>query len=238
MINSFSTPQTLSDELGVDPKRIRKWLRAQGWRSEVEKGQSWELSPEQTEAVHIQFGPIQNAGPESFNAKDWNVGELLQAYSSILGELRSRGLVRTNNAPVGDLAEYACAIVYGGVLAPNSAKSYDLTAADGRRIQVKVRNIREDTRSSSVFSPLRSFDFDVCVFVLVDERQGVVSAAYEWTADDVQAHGTHRTHTNGTVIRLRQVRSAGIGLNVTDSVRAAWSAMLALTSVVPDQAQH
>jgi hypothetical protein len=222
------TPAKLALELGEDPKSIRRWLRAQGWRPEVEKGQHWYLSNAQAQSARERFTVRRDVSPSPFDARQWNVGELLRTYSAILRELRRRNLVRTNNAPVGDLAEYACAIVYQGTLAPNSEKSYDLTAGDGRRIQVKVRNLRDDTRASSAFSPIRSFEFDVCAFLLIDEARSRVDAAFEWSVDEVRQHGVHRIHTNGTVVRVRQVRSAQVGLDITKSVQFAWQSMLAL----------
>jgi hypothetical protein len=159
---------------------------------------------------------------------DLTVGELLATYARILSELRDRGLIRTKNAPVGDLAEYACVIAYGGELAKNSEKSFDLIAADGRSIQVKVRNVDTTTSPSQIFSSIRSFAFDACVFILIN--QDVVEAAFEWSPEDVHAHGKHRTHTNSTVVRVGQLRSAGI--DVTDKIRAAWVEMLALGAAV------
>jgi hypothetical protein len=156
------------------------------------------------------------------------VGELLSTYGGILDELRARGLIRTKNAPVGDLAEYACALAYGGELAKNSAKSYDLVAADGRLIQVKVRNVNTDTSPSQTFSPIRSFDFDACVFILIN--QDAVSAAYEWSPAEVTEHGKHRVHTNGTILRVGQITAGGI--DVTQKIQAAWTEMLALGSAV------
>jgi hypothetical protein len=228
-MNNFEpiTPAMLETELGVDPKAVRAWLRMQGWRSSAEKGEPWHLTAAQVAAAREHFAVVVDpGGPPLFDASSLSVGALLGAYAAILVELRRRGLVRTNNAPVGDLAEYACSVVYGGALAPNSEKSYDLIAGDGRRIQVKVRNLRGDTRPSSAFSPLRSFDFDACAFVLVDEVEGRVAAAFEWTAQEVRDHGVHRAHTNGTVVRVRQVRSGVIGTDITAEVASAWRAML------------
>ncbi|UJW36924.1 hypothetical protein L3Q67_44990 (plasmid) [Saccharothrix sp. AJ9571] len=74
-----------------------------------------------------------------------------------LQELRERGVVRTR-APLGDYAEYLAMRVYGGELAANSGKSYDLLAADGRRVQVKARTVGAATRAGAVFSAFRSFD--------------------------------------------------------------------------------
>jgi hypothetical protein len=47
-------------------------------------------------------------------------------YRAILRELRSRGVIRTDNAPVGDYAEYLVATTLGGQLAPNSEKAWDV----------------------------------------------------------------------------------------------------------------
>ena len=223
-----TTPTALAEELRVDPRQVRGWLRANGIRSEVERWQRWSLTADQADLVRRHFGSAVAVEAESrpaFIGVSWTVGQLLGTYASILEELRKRGLVRTNNAPVGDLAEYAASIVYGGVLAPNSEKAYDLIASDGRRIQVKVRNIRPETSPSAVFSVIRSFGFDACIFVLIDTLNDRVQGAYEWTAAEVQEFGVHREHTNGIAIRVGQAQRHGIDL--TDQVDEAWREMLA-----------
>lgn len=224
-----TTPTELAAELGQDPKTVRAWLRANGLRSELERWQRWTLNEQQADLVRAHFvsaPSVRVERPSSYDPTGRTAGELLGAYTSILGELRARGLVRTNNAPIGDLAEYACAIVYGGVLALNSEKSYDLVAADGRRVQVKVRNMRADTSPSSVFSVIRSFAFDVCIFVLIDTESQRVRGAYEWTVEQVKDNSVHREHTNGATIRVNQVRR--FGTDLTDAVDEAWQEMLAL----------
>ena len=148
-----------------------------------------------------------------------------------LTELRHRGLVRTNNAPIGDLAEHCAAIVYDGLLAPNSEKSYDLVAVDGRTVQVKVRVRRADTSSSATFSVIRSFDFDVCLFLLIDgDGDGDVVAAREWTVQEVRDAGRHKVHINGSVVRLRQVTSgSALGVDRLAEFRQAWRELAAQT---------
>ena len=74
-------------------------------------------------------GEEQLVGPDR-TLRNVETSELLGEYARILQELRSRGVVRTANAPLGDYAEYLALSVYGGELAPNSAKSYDIRAAD------------------------------------------------------------------------------------------------------------
>jgi hypothetical protein len=223
-----TTPTALADELKADPRQVRAWLRANGIRPEAERWQRWSLTVNQADLVRAHFGGelvVKEEVQPSFIGAEWTVGQLIGTYASILEELRKRGLIRTNNAPVGDLAEYAASIVYDGVLAPNSEKSYDLIASDGRRIQVKVRNIRPETSPSATFSVIRSFEFDACIFVLIDTVNDRVQGAFEWTAAEVQDFGVHREHTNGIAIRVAQARRHGIDL--TDQVDEAWREMLA-----------
>jgi hypothetical protein len=225
----------LARELGVAPKKIRAWMRRQNWRSAVEHGQTWIISPEQASRIRDRFGdaPEELAGSTVDDPNpEATVGELLTAYRGILGSLRTRGLVRTNNAPIGDLAEYCAAVVYDGLLAPNSEKSYDLVAEDGRRVQVKVRVIRHDTRPSSSFSVLRSFDFDACLFLLIGEEENDVIAARELSVDEVQQLGRHRDHTNGTALRVGRLKSTDLGVDRTSEFRAAWQELLQVRSLV------
>lgn len=233
MIAKGPTVRELADELGVSPKTVRAWMRRQGWRSLVEFGQPWILSPEQEAHLRGKFGGVAYLSrPASVEATGTDplpgltVGELLTSYRNILSSLRVRALVRTNNAPIGDLAEYCAAVVYDGLLAPNSEKSYDLVAEDGRRIQVKVRLIRPGTSKAAVFSPIRSFDFDACLFLLVDDDAGDVEIARELTAAEVREHGKHREHTNGVVLRVGQARSLGVGNDLTEEFRATWRDLL------------
>lgn len=193
------------------------------------------LTAEQVEQLRMHFSsstatvalaPASTDDDPGFEAL--TVGQLLTTYSRVLAELRLRNIVRTNNAPIGDLAEYCAASVYDGLLAPNSEKSYDLIAANGSKIQVKVLLIRTGARAPAVFSPIRSFEFDACLFLLIDNERSRVLAAREWTTHQVREHGRHQTHTNGTVVRVAQVRAASaIGVDRTGEFDATWQALLA-----------
>lgn len=228
-----STVPELAAELGVSPKTMRAWMRQQGWRHSAELGNPWMLTAQQVGQLRTRFVASTEQASELVVAEDTGfesltVGELLEMYGRVLAELRLRRLVRTNNAPIGDLAEYCAATVYDGVLAPNSEKSFDLTAVDGAMVQVKVRLIRTGTRKTAVFSPIRSFDFDACLFLLVDNERNIVLAAREWTTDQVQEHGRHRAHTNGTVVRVAQVLGdTMIGIDRAAEFDAAWQELLA-----------
>src|SRR4051812_11037011 len=95
--------------------------------------------------------------------------QLLRLYSDILGELVSREVIRSRNAPLGDLAEWLVARAYEGRLAPPSEKSWDVEA-QGRRLQVKARLIAAGDRRSHNYSVFRSYDFDACVFLILDAQ--------------------------------------------------------------------
>ena len=93
---------------------------------------------------------------------------LLRLYADILTELLHRGIVRSRNAPAGDLAEEIVRLAYDGSLAPPSEKSWDVLTADGRRLQVKCRVVDPALGKAQTFSPFRSWGFDACVFVILD----------------------------------------------------------------------
>ena len=63
--------------------------------------------------------------------------ELLQLHSSIIEELKQRGVVRTKNNPVGDYTEWLVARGLGLDLANNSSAGYDGIDDVGSKIQIK-----------------------------------------------------------------------------------------------------
>jgi hypothetical protein len=144
-----------------------------------------------------------------------SVSDLLGRYAAILQELRRRGVVRTRNAPLGDYAEYLAARVYEGELAANSVKSYDLLAADKRRVQVKARAIGPNARSGAVFSPFRSFDFDVAVLIAFDGSTYDVLWAREVPPADIEAASRFSRHINGHLPPV----TAGVRLGIDVTTR-------------------
>lgn len=125
---------------------------------------------------------------------------LLRLYAAILAELLSRGVIRSRNAPAGDLAEHLALIVYGGKLAPPSAKSWDLRSSDDRLVQVKCRVASPGQAGN--YSFFRSWDFDACVFVRFDPATYDITSAIEVPAAAVQALARASTHVNGSRIQL------------------------------------
>lgn len=114
--------------------------------------------------------------------------DLLRLYGGVLRELLARRVVRTLNAPAGDLAETLVARAFNGELAPNSEKSWDVRAADGRLIQVKSRVIAATAATKPIqFSVFRSWGFDAAVFVVFEAETYDVLAAIEVPAAAVEA---------------------------------------------------
>lgn len=147
--------------------------------------------------------------------------DLLAGYEVLLRELRRREVVRTNDAPSGQYAEWLAHRAFGGVLAPNSVKSYDLTTEDGRRLQVKARVVRDPSRRSGErqLSPFRSFDFDEALILLFDTNY-MVSRAALLKAATVLDHCRESRHVNGHVLIARD-SVLDLGVDVTDALNAA-----------------
>lgn len=146
------------------------------------------------------------------------VPALLGLEASIVEELRRRGLVRSNNKPLGDIAEQVVLAARGGVLEANSTKSHDITTPAGVRIQVKGMGAR--TTASGKFSPFRSFDFDAAIFLLFAAPSFDLVLAREVSSGEVDSMSRYSEHTNGKQPTLAQVRGAGV--DVAAEMQAAY----------------
>lgn len=150
--------------------------------------------------------------------------KLLTTYAAILSELRRRGTIRTLNAPAGDIAEVLVAKAYGGVLAPNSEKSWDVRADNGRLLQVKCRVVAASATSKPVqFSVFRSWGFDAAVFVVLSADTYDVLGAYEVPSETVRDAASAVTWVGGWRLILSLARLAALpsAVNVTEQVKSA-----------------
>lgn len=59
------TPTELANELGVDPKRVRAYLRQEFTRDAEAKNTSWNLSDEVAQAVRTRFTKVETESDES-----------------------------------------------------------------------------------------------------------------------------------------------------------------------------
>lgn len=147
---------------------------------------------------------------------------LLRLYGQILTELLRRGVVRSRNAPAGDLAETLVARAYGGTLAAKSEKSWDVRVSD-QKIQVKCRVVDAGARRTQQFSPFRSWDFDSCVFVLLDSLTYDVVRALEIDVYDVQATSRRVDWVSASRISVAQVLAFPGVTEVTERLQAAYA---------------
>jgi hypothetical protein len=129
---------------------------------------------------------------------------LFSLYRAILRELKYRGVIRTDNAPVGDYAEYLVATALGGQLAPNSEKAWDVLGHDGEKLQVKARVVSEPAEPGQLqLSPFRSFGFDFAVIMLLSATDYTVSRASKVPCHVVESSAVYRQHVNGKVLFAR-----------------------------------
>lgn len=211
-----NTPAHIADELNVSPKRVREVLRRR-YGTLPPATVRWDLTQEQVAHVRAE---LEASAPRPLAAS--STAELLAEYAQILSELRARGVVRTGNAPLGDYAEFIALEVYGGTLAGNSAKSYDITASDGRHIQVKARTWSPATSPSAVFSVFRTFDFDVASLLVLDARDYGLRWAREMGPDQVESAARWSSHVNGRLLRMSVAERDG--KDVTNLYAAALKA--------------
>ena len=101
--------------------------------------------------------------------------ELLADWAAVMRELRRRDVIRTNNNPVGDIAEAIVHAHYGGTRAGFSQAGWDVTTDHGERIQVKAMRLTPTTKRRNV-SPIRDRDYDSVVIVVFDEDFQVTEA--------------------------------------------------------------
>lgn len=88
----------------------------------------------------------------------------LKLIAESLKTLKADGIIRTKNL-VGDLGEYYCQELFRIELCKVVEKGYDGFDVDGKKVEIKTR--REPTKSAKII--FRSFDFDYCLFVELNE---------------------------------------------------------------------
>jgi hypothetical protein len=155
------------------------------------------------------------------DVRSLTVRELLRLSAAIVTELNHRSVLRSRNAPAGDLAEYLVAKAYHGELAAPAVKSWDVQAAE-RKLQVKCRLVAPGTRRTESFSPFRSWEFDACVFVALDCYTYDVVKAVEIPMATVKAIARETAWVKGHRVSVSQIAGQVQGArDVTDLIRRA-----------------
>lgn len=151
-----------------------------------------------------------------FELVGMSLEELLSLRRAIDAEIKARGHSRTASSLAGELIERAVSVAYSGQLVPVGAKSVDVVANDGRRLQVKVRSLPKGDLRHWAF---RDFDFDAAIVVAVDRDTSAIEWARELSNNEVRALA--RPHAADRW-RLRMAPARDAGMNVTDKLRQAF----------------
>lgn len=143
----------------------------------------------------------------SLQLSDKPTPELFTIYAAIADELRQRGIMRTSNNLVGDLAEYLFSQAMGWKLSDNSQCGYDAVAEDGgmkTTYQIKGRRLTPQNPSRQL-GALRGLEqdssFDMLAAVLFNADYSVRRAIILPRAQ-VLANTSFVTRTNSYVFQL------------------------------------
>jgi hypothetical protein len=163
--------------------------------------------------------------------RDLTPPELLVMHAAVSEELRRRGVTRSSNNPVGDLAEHLFCRAFGWKQAPNSMRDADATDAAQMRYQIKGRRLtmHNNSRQLGALRDLPAQGFDVLAAVLFQEDYRVLRAALiphtrvVELAKRVERTNSWRFLLRDTIWSVADVR------DVTDDLRrveATWAEVL------------
>jgi 5S rRNA maturation endonuclease (ribonuclease M5) len=136
----------------------------------------------------------------TYDPETRTTSQLLSDWAAIMRQLRVRDVVRTNNNPVGDIAEAIVAAHYDGERGSFSQAGWDVKTPAGERIQVKsLRQTATGKRSN--LSPIRDADYDSVVIVIFDEDFRVTEGL-KLAREVVEDLFEHRPYVNGRIITV------------------------------------
>lgn len=133
---------------------------------------------------------------------------LVALWAETMKELRDRGLVRSSNNPVADIAESLAAKTLNLMLAGQSQAGYDAVDEAGVRYQIKARRLtsHNNSRQLSVLRNLDLLPFDVLLALIFDESltlqemwkipHGVIHKYARWSAHT----NAHILHVQGALL--------------------------------------
>lgn len=130
--------------------------------------------------------------------------QVFATWAAAMAELKRRGIVRSDNTPTGDYAEWLIASRLGLTLEGNSQAGYDAVDLDGTRYQIKARRL-PTPKTSRQLSTIRNLDkdpFDKLIAVLFGPAFEVLEC-WQIPIELVREHATYRTHVNGHTLFAR-----------------------------------
>lgn len=139
----------------------------------------------------------------TYDASKRSTGDLLRDWSAVMRELRRRDVIRTNNNPVGDIAEAIVHGHFGGERGSFAQAGWDVKTDSGERIQVKaVRNTPTTKRKN--LSPIRDSEYDSVIVVIFDE-DFLVTDALKLTREVAEDLASWVAHVNGHVLYVNRL---------------------------------
>lgn len=126
--------------------------------------------------------------------------ELLDVWTGSLDQLHARGVVRTYNNPVGDIAEAIVARHFGGRRGAFAQAAWDVAVGE-ELLQVKACR-RATPKTKLGFSPIRHADGYTALVLVVFTAGMRVEQAWRIPRDVVNALAKFNAHVNGFKIGL------------------------------------
>jgi Family of unknown function (DUF6998) len=164
---------------------------------------------------------------------------LLSAYAVALHGLRSHGVVRSFNSPVGDIAEWLVSKKLQLTLTAVSNRSHDAIDASGARYQIKARWCPGNRRSLQLgaIRDLASNPFEFLVAVvfdgdfMVDYAAVIPLAIVQHLSRYIAQTNSYRLSFSKSVLRLPGVRNITAELHTWPPTAAEARVLAALESM-------
>ena len=139
-----------------------------------------------------------------FKIRELSTQRLLQNFSDILDELKSRGVVRTRNNPLADYCEWLVSQKIHLKLEANSKSGFDAVDEVGTRYQVKCRRLdpSHNSRQLGVIRNLGNQEFDYLIGIIFTKDFNV-QEAYKIPWGLIQTYARYSEHQNGHILQLR-----------------------------------
>ena len=130
--------------------------------------------------------------------------QLLQMYSDLMEELRSRELVRSGNNPVGDYAEKVIAGRLRLTRVRGSNRGFDAKDGQRNRYQIKARRItlHNASRQLGVIRNLQAKEFDYLLAGIFD-KSFTLKELWQIPHAIIGDYAKPSKHQNGYILHLR-----------------------------------
>ena len=137
--------------------------------------------------------------------------ELLQTTSAVIAELRRRGVVKTNNNPIGDYTEWLVCNRLGLKVQGNSRAAFDAVDLQCKKYQIKGRSSDNNSVQFSTIRNLEQGRFDFVIAVIFNEDYSV-RLAVKILHGAVPNLARYQRHVNGynLVLTSKAVEQDGV----------------------------